>query len=94
MTDIEKVIKGLEEISDYFFSVYHHSKDREEINKAKDRCDAVEDALALLKEQEPVRPKYIDGKRNHFIMCGNCNTDLMRGMKYCSYCGRAVKWDG
>ena len=52
MHDIEKVIKGLEEISDYFFGVYHHSKDREEINKAKDRCDAVEDALALLKEQQ------------------------------------------
>ena len=56
MDDREKVIKGLEEISDYFFSVYHHSKDREEINKAKDRCDAVEDALALLKEQEDMVP--------------------------------------
>ena len=52
MIDKGKVIKELEEISDYFFSVYHHSKDREEINMAKDRCDAVEDALALLKEQE------------------------------------------
>lgn len=52
MTDREKVIKGLEEISDYFFNVYHRSKDREEINNAKDRCDAVEDALVLLKEQE------------------------------------------
>lgn len=52
MTDMEKVIKRLEEISDYFFSVYHHSKDREEINEAKDRCDAVEDAIALLKEHK------------------------------------------
>lgn len=52
MIDRRKVVKGLEEISDYFFSVYHHSKDREEINNAKDRCDAVEDALSLLKEQE------------------------------------------
>lgn len=46
----------------------------------------------VLKAQEPVEPRYIDGKRNHFIKCGNCNTDLMRGMKYCSYCGKAVKW--
>jgi len=52
MSDLEKTIKGLEEISDYFFSVYHHSKDREEINKSKDRCDAVEDAISMLKEQE------------------------------------------
>ena len=51
-SDMEKVIKGLEEISDYFFSVYHHAKDREEIIEAKDRCDAVENALALLKEQK------------------------------------------
>lgn len=57
MSDREKVIKGLEEISDYFFSVYHHAKDREEIIEAKDRCDAVENALALLKEQdEPIKP--------------------------------------
>ena len=49
--------------------------------------------LELLKAQEPVRPKYIDGKRNHFIMCGKCNTDLIRGMKYCSYCGQEVKWE-
>lgn len=48
MTNSGKVIKGLEEISDYFFNAYHHSKNREEMN----RCDAVEDALTLLKEQE------------------------------------------
>lgn len=54
----------------------------------------LKDALSLLKAQEPVEPRYIDGKRNHFIMCGNCKTDLIRGMKYCSYCGKAVKWDG
>lgn len=53
----------------------------------------VNDAITLLEEQEAVRPKYIDGKRNHFIKCGKCNTDLMRGMKYCSYCGTAVKWE-
>ena len=53
---------------------------------------ALRDILALLKDQEAVKPRYIDGKRNHFIKCGKCNTDLMRGMKYCSQCGKAVKW--
>ena len=53
----------------------------------KDRdCD-------LLKEQEAVEPRRIDGKRNHFIKCGNCNYDLMTGFKFCPHCGRAVKWE-
>jgi hypothetical protein len=51
------------------------------------------DALELLKEQEPVKLRFIDGKRNHFVKCGNCNFDLMHGMKFCPHCGRAVKWD-
>ena len=29
------------------------------------------DVIALLKEQEAAKPKRIDGKRNHFIKCGN-----------------------
>ena len=53
----------------------------------------IKDVLALLKEQEAVEPRYIDGKRNHIIKCGNCNTDLMSGMKYCPQCGKAVKWE-
>ena len=65
MIDREKAIKRLEEISDYFFNVYHYSKDREEINKAKDRCDAVEDVIALLKEQETV------------VRCKDCRKNMM-----------------
>lgn len=60
--------------------------------EGSDTDKTLDRAIALLKAQEPIEPRYIDGKRNHFIMCGNCNTDLIRGMKYCSYCGRAVKW--
>ena len=55
MTYKEKVIKGLEEISDYLFGVYHYSKDREEINKAKDWRDVVEDAIALLKNPDRIK---------------------------------------
>lgn len=65
MLDSEKVIKDLEEISDYFFGIYHHSKDREEINKAKDRCNAVEEAISLLKEQdELLKHEYWRGYTN------------------------------
>lgn len=48
----------------------------------------------LLKAQEPISVKRIDGKRNHFLECGSCNANLMSGMKFCPQCGRAVKWDG
>lgn len=54
--------------------------------------DVLKIILALLKEQEQVEPKRIDGKRNHFIKCGNCNYDLMTGFQFCPHCGKAVKW--
>ena len=54
---------------------------------------AKEMAEDLLKEQEAVAPKRIDGKRNHFTKCGNCNHDLMSGYHYCPHCGKAVKWN-
>lgn len=101
MADKEKVIKGLEEISDYFFSVYHHSKDREEIIKAKDRCDTVEDALALLKEQEakPVlSERECETLPNHYErkgFCPNCHqvVEWYLNRSYCGFCGQAVKWE-
>ena len=56
--------------------------------------ELLKDALAMLKEQEAVEPRRIDGKRNHFIKCGNCNYDLLTGYLFCPHCGKAVKWDG
>ena len=101
MIDREKVIKGLEETSDYFFNVYHHSEDREEINKAKDRCDAVEDALALLKEQQPNTGHWLKKMSNYpsAIAMGGSRTsacDLCGGwgrkaFKYCPHCGAKME---
>lgn len=54
---------------------------------------SVIELLAVLKEQEAVKPKKIDGKRNHFIKCGNCNYDLVTGFQFCPHCGKAVKWE-
>ena len=101
MPDREKVIKRLEEISDYFFSVYHCSKGREEINKAKDRCDAVEDALALLKEQEPMMvlsQRECETLPNHYErkgFCPKCHqvVEWLLNRSYCGFCGQAVKWE-
>ena len=50
----------------------------------------------LLKEQEAVKPKSkvrhgTNAQIYHF--CGNCNSMLHGKPKYCSECGRSVKWE-
>ena len=55
--------------------------------------DVLKTILDLLKEQETVKPRRIDGKRNHFIKCGNCNYDLVTGFQFCPHCGKKVKWN-
>lgn len=50
MTDIEKAIKGLEEISDYF-DIYRNEKN-DYYSPAQDYYNAAENAIALLKQQE------------------------------------------
>ena len=54
------------------------------------------DALALLKEQEPVKPII----QKYAACCGNCDEDFIRffppngiEIKYCPFCGRPVKWE-
>ena len=72
------------------------------------RVDILEEAIALLKEQEAVNPAdkptdaimMIDEYRWKHTMgrCGNCKAPLpaLDGLrsKFCWMCGRAVKWDG
>ena len=53
----------------------------------------IDDALELLKEQEPVEPiPPTDG--SDLWKCGNCNHQLFRctHQRYCEMCGRQVKW--
>ena len=88
--DREKVIKGLEQFKADFKPFCGNSSD----------WARVDDALALLKEQEPVKPVVdIDTWK-----CGNCGHTLERQellgdnvlfyeqYKFCPGCGRAVKW--
>ena len=54
-----------------------------------------DDILALLKEQEAVKPKSkvrhgANAQIQHF--CGNCNSMLHGKPKYCSECGKMVLW--
>jgi hypothetical protein len=55
---------------------------------------AITNAIALLKEQEPVEPiPPID--ESDLWKCGNCNHQLFRctHQRYCEMCGRSVKWE-
>jgi len=85
-SDREKVIKGLETIRLNLRQMNH--------GLLADFCD---DALALLKEQEAVKPKSkvrhgANAQIQHF--CGNCNSMLHGKPKFCSECGRPVLWEG
>lgn len=98
MSDMENTIKGLTEISEYARA----KADIAGIGKGKEVFDswyrAVEDALAILREQEPVEPE--NGK------CPECGYTVHRinydgpyggirheWFRFCPSCGRAVKWD-
>lgn len=57
-----------------------------------------EDVIALLKEQEPVKPdSFMDGRVQRFV-CKKCGKHLLYAEwgrdNYCSKCGQAVKWNG
>ena len=94
MTDREEIIRGLQ-------------IERECVSRDCDRdcgkCDLVQErdwllsvydgAIALLKEQEPVKPK----QRNPHLgawwhECGNCDKAISPGDNYCRGCGRAIDW--
>ena len=59
------------------------------------RVDVIEDAVELLKEQEPVEPKWASGiKGSGDALCGSCWAWLFdHSWAYCPRCGKAVKWD-
>ena len=100
MADKDKVIKGLECCLKY---ETHAASGLvcEECPYNKDNhlgtCTAwlFSDALELLKEQEPVKPKEerLDDVDSIF-RCGNCGVCFyFRQQKYCAICGRKAKWD-
>lgn len=52
------------------------------------------DAFALLREQEPVKPKeYMSRVNRTEYLCGACDSGILFGDEFCRHCGRKVKWD-
>ena len=50
-------------------------------------------ALALLREQEPLRPRA-RGRVERVWACGECGAEISKGDAYCRMCGREADWDG
>lgn len=108
MADKEKVIKGLECCTadlgiyhkDHFCDMCPYKSHDPEITFCFNQNDLMRDALELLKAQEPLKPVLKQFKLGFHTdavriepCCGGCGRKLETWYKYCSYCGRAVKWD-
>ena len=97
MADVEKVVKGLEICTEgcgnscpYF---------------TQDCCsaDLMEDALELMKEQQPLEVVYDINPMTRLPVsfCPKCGEAIQRHeygrpemtQLFCSYCGQAVKWN-
>ena len=103
MPDLENVIKGLEcclKESDHLYSNPCNGCPYEG-QECIDRIKA--DALAMLKEQKPVKP-VLDERTGRIWLCGNCGSyvgfedhdenDPNEFDNFCRKCGRPVLWEG
>ena len=100
MVDREKVIKGLEcccAISGDDCRKCPYGNECRDTDLPYGMPHLAADVLALLKEQEAVKP-YVTGSGKTFecrlswwYACGNCNKPIDIDDKYCRHCGRAVK---
>lgn len=96
MADIEKVIKGL----DCCLGVNNCDIERNEDCPYKDLpiCATFlrSDVIALLKEQEAVKPKCKE-RMGEFVagLCPTCGKVInnVQNVKACGKCGQAVKWE-
>lgn len=93
MADREKVVKGLYDLRRYL-------EDKEWSDNRTDRqatnvyWQTVTDAIAMLKEQDPVAPVLV----GRMWECGKCYAPVGIFMddqrdQFCRTCGRRVKWD-
>ena len=77
ISDIEQQIRWIEEIDCHKFPGWLNV------------TNAMRDALALIKEQEAVKPTWGRGKP----FCGACGLRI-HGGKFCSECGKPIAWEG
>ena len=88
MTDREKVMSWLEGLAEPDWRVFHSDSEVQSIAKF---------ALAMLKEQEAVKPMLITWDhplKGVAYVCPNCKKEARDYWKYCPFCGKAIDWEG
>jgi len=92
MIDRETVIKGLECCAGQ--CNYHECPYKDPCENANGIKQIMLDALALLKEQEAVRPIKKDAVEitARYVYECPCGAPLLIEQPYCAGCGRQVKW--
>ena len=81
MSELEQTIHNLEVIRD--------NSDWHEEERA-DCQDAINRAIAMLKEQEAVKPIT----EHKLFLCPVCKNTLFREQKFCHECGKRIEWEG
>ena len=103
MADSEKVRKGLECCQPLEDAAPYNCKEcpYNEVSLYTDECQKKlhQDALELLKEQEPMIPVFLPIRDRYIVTkqcnyrCANCGELICRSDLFCEHCGRPVKWD-
>ena len=92
MPDREKIIKALERCLTLDSACgncpYYSHEDIQELDCER---NLQHDVLALLKEQEAVKP-FSDDDGGYW--CSSCHEDIVWHQKFCSNCGKPVLWEG
>lgn len=93
----EKTVKALEKAIQCF-ERYSGDEYGREYNYTHVEVEVLEDAVALLKAQEPLKPvpsdRYVRTEPVTFdYKCVVCNAGLVRHWVCCPCCGQAVKWE-
>lgn len=100
MTDMEKVIRGLEShgAGESLWILCHncpYCKEDISMDRTSNGCvsDLMRDALALLRQGTvtPTRMNHSEKAGFDNYLC-ECKSELYYKQKYCDECGRAVKW--
>lgn len=103
MADRVKVIKGLEICANRVPGKYDCNECPYEKDGNYCEINLTNDAIALLKEQEPIKPNY--NTRTNWYECGACHYSMTSCMHcrgelipaykvgFCAKCGKAVKWE-
>ena len=93
MPDPEKTICGFISCKNGVCFSCPYNDGVEETKECKQNME--NDVLSVLKQQEPIPPKWKKLRGYASPFCTQCGSSLPEAIKpnYCQHCGKAVKWD-